>query len=97
MSKKSLKKEMEILNKFPLIAQHKIASNMFDAISLCREGIKTNNECLFEILEGPSPTTSQEHKEYLCIIDHLVQHITFCENALYEAENALNDLKVILN
>jgi hypothetical protein len=89
--------ELKIMEQFPLIGVHQIAANMLTAISLCRSGIKESERVIVELLESSSPTTSSEFEEFQVILDSMIDHATFCENSLYEAKVALDEVTWALN
>lgn len=90
-------RELKIMKQFPLIASHQIAFNMLEAITLCRKGIKESEHIIAELLEGPSPETSEEFEEFQVILNSMVTHTAFCENSLYDAKVALDEVKWALN
>jgi len=89
--------ELKIMEQFPLIGVHQIAANMLEAIALCRSGIKESEHMIAELLDGPSPATSSEFEEFQVILNSMVTHTAFCENSLYEAKVALDEVTWALN
>jgi hypothetical protein len=90
--------ELKIMDQFPLIGAHQVASNMLEAILICKAGIKDNNQLLSTLLNLEMDLTNLDIiEENLSHISRLSDHIAFCESTLYEAKAALNKLSHYLN
>jgi hypothetical protein len=89
--------ELKIMEQFPLIGAHQIAVNMLTAITLCRRGIKDSEHVIVELLESSSPVTPSEFEEFQVVLNSMIDHAVFCENSLYEAKVALDEVKWALN
>jgi hypothetical protein len=89
--------ELKIMEQFPLIGVHQGAVNMLTAITLCRKGIKDSEHIIVELLESSSPVTPSEFEEFQVVLNSMIDHAVFCENSLYEAKVALDEVKWALN
>ena len=90
---KLTKHDLKIFQKFPLIAQHQIAANMLEVITLCCDRIKVCEAEINTLLKD-EPAIIEEFYDAL---DNIAGHIIFCEKALYEAKSTLNEVSYHLN